>query len=70
MKVLNGAGETIADGFKSEAEACRWFLDSGRKGDQLFETGELMSAVTEQVLGITVRFDVRTGCVAPGSVSR
>lgn len=55
--IENVAGEVIAHGFGSEAEACRWYQDSGRSGDRLHETGELMSTLMHEILGVGVTFD-------------
>ena len=63
MWVANDAGERI-ESFRSDAEACRWFLDSGRRGDHLVETGEDLADLTYDVLGIHVSF-TQAGCVAP-----
>ena len=59
--VENIAGEQVHT-CSSDAEACRWYLESGRVGDVLADTGEDMAKVTWDVLGINVRYD-RNGCV-------
>lgn len=64
VSVINAAGEVVSEELQSDAEACRWFLDQGRSGDYL-STGELMSEVVNDVLGISVRFDSSECVVAP-----
>jgi hypothetical protein len=62
--VTNTAGERVSGPLDSEAEACHWFLDRGRRGDVLGSddpctlAGELMRIVCED-LGIArdVTFD-------------
>jgi hypothetical protein len=66
--VANEAGEVV-ERARSDMEAARWFLRSGRRGDYLAETGELMSSVVEVLWPhVTVRFD-RNGCVVPQDVA-
>jgi hypothetical protein len=60
-QVCNVAGEVVFTG-RSDAEAARWYLESGREGDYLADTGELMSKVAKDVLDVEVRFDLN-GCV-------
>lgn len=55
--ITNDAGEEVAT-FGSDAEAVRWWLEMGRPGDTLTDTGELVSAVAEQLdLDETERHD-------------
>jgi len=57
MKIRDVTGEMTAQGFQSDAEACRWFLENGEAGDWLDDTGELMSVVVRSVFGFEVEFD-------------
>jgi hypothetical protein len=57
MKIRDIKGEMIVYDLQSDAEACRWFLEVGRAGDWLDDTGELMSVVVKQVFGFEVEFD-------------
>lgn len=43
MKIRNDAGETVAQGFQSDAETVRWWTENGRPGDYLDETGERLA---------------------------
>lgn len=63
VTVANVAGDVVCEA-TSDAEACRWYVTSGRRGDYLVETGELLSDVTSDVLGIDVTFD-SNDCVTP-----
>jgi hypothetical protein len=47
MNINNDAGETVATGLQSEAEAVRWWKRLGRSGDYLADTDELMRDVAE-----------------------
>jgi hypothetical protein len=42
--ICNAAGERMTS-YTSDAEACRWWADNGRRGDYLDDTGELVSRV-------------------------
>lgn len=64
VEIKNEAGETITEA-SSDAEAARWWLDSGRRGDYLADTGELMSVIADS-LGFDFGFD-RNGCVTTDS---
>jgi hypothetical protein len=46
--VKNDAGETVFTG-ASDAECVRWYVEYGRSGDYLADTGELMSEVRDQL---------------------
>lgn len=48
MNIRNDAGERI-DTVSSDAEAARWFLEQGRRGDTLEDTGELLADVVGAV---------------------
>jgi hypothetical protein len=48
--VTNDAGEQVFE-CSSDAEAVRWWLENGRRGDTLTDTGEDMASVADQ-LGI------------------
>lgn len=62
VQIKNVAGETVSTA-DSDAEACRWYLDQGRQGDYLADTGELLSGlVIDLGLADSVSFD-RSGCV-------
>lgn len=60
MNIVNVAGEVVATA-GSDTEAVRWWLENGRTGDRLADTGELVSSVAE-LLEIGFRFD-GDGCV-------
>lgn len=55
VKIFNDAGECITEECGSDAEACRWFLDMGRRGDYI-DTGELLHDLTISILDITPRY--------------
>jgi len=42
--IINRTGHKIAE-VRSDAEAVRWFLDNGRKGDRLEDTGEPLADI-------------------------
>jgi len=42
--IRNAAGEVMTT-YLSDAEACRWWAEQGRRGDYLDDTGELVSRV-------------------------
>jgi len=58
-------GVMIAQGFVSDAEACRWHLDVGQKGDRLGWPGEDMAKVVKDVLDITVEYDAEGAAITP-----
>ena len=59
--IRNSAGETVAHA-SSDAEACRWWAESGRRGDYIAETGELVSRVLVTIWPTASAQIDRNGC--------
>lgn len=56
-RIKNAAHETIVGGL-SDAAAARWWLENGRSGDYLDDTGEGLASVVPQIFpGASWRFD-------------
>jgi hypothetical protein len=65
MKIRNAAGE-VMDTVDSDAQAARWFLEQGRRGDYLEETGEDLADVVDQVFP-NARYGYAQGAVVHGT---